>query len=580
MLFLLVVLSITSVSSIVFASDTVELNTNLKMSGTETREYKNQKIIIHGVILVDQNASLRFKCCNITILWFPGTEGPHILVTKNAALVLEDSSLTIRIDLLPNYATTGKIEIRDNGGLMVQDSTIKCTSNMITWCRGSSETILNNATYSGRAPYSNLHWSLEDMLPDQILREYFDDYSIYCENSAEVSIIDSRVGGLITSDDATCIISGSTISLLDPISAEITQVDESRIKVLIMTQRESEIRLSGSVAGYYPKWSSKEFFGPDSITKIQLTESSFDHLWLSLSNCNTVIEDADLWLLVINQGTLSMRGSDAWIIRASYGNATIKDSNISYLVGERVDGDLLVEGCDIGWLGLTAFSRETQYHKVQATIENTTIESCAVNYWIVPFEVNVSFRDVVLGNLSMRPAPIYMANFENCRVTDTVSLYSMSSPEYSLNVRGNIDLLGASLEEYPNTLMSREYEVMVMQDDVPVEGAEIQLIKDDVVWRSGQTDEDGSFFFELSWVDHTESDNRWVPLKNPVNNMTSSIVVRVDGYEGSKRVSVLSSSLITFDLHPGQEYLLVVAAALVGLMIAFLYVNLRGFKGS
>ena len=104
------------------------------------------------------------------------------------------------------------------------------------------------------------------------------------------------------------------------------------------------------------------------------------------------------------QGELSLVSSSIWILRASYGNATIQNSDVSYLVAERVSGDLKVDGCELGWMGLTAQSRESQYHKISAVIENTEMESCMVNYWVVPFEVNVTFCNVVFHDLSLRRA--------------------------------------------------------------------------------------------------------------------------------------------------------------------------------
>jgi hypothetical protein len=284
-----------------------------------------------------------------------------------------------------------------------------------------------------------------------------------------------------------------------------------------------------------------------------------------------VVEDTDLWIVTVYQGKISLDNSSIWVLRASYGNATIQDSDISYLVAERESGDLQIDGCNIGWMGLTARSRGSQYHKISAVVENTAIESCMVNYWVVPFEVNVTFCNVVFNNLSMRPSPIFEAVFRDCKVIDTVTLYRMSAPEYNLNVRGSLDLTGARLRDYPNTVLKREYVVIVIQDDAPIEGLEVQVLKDGEIWKSGVTDEDGHYFFEAKWVNHTLSDNRWVPLESPVNNLTSSLFVRLKEFDDQQRVTVLSTSPVLLIANQRQDYLLKVAILLVIIIFIFLY---------
>jgi hypothetical protein len=570
----LLILIIFHSTQIGYASEIIELDSGLRIRGQETREYNNMDIIIKGDISIDENASLSFHGCNLTILWLLGSDKPHIGVSGNGSLLLENCNLLLRLDQISGYSTNGKIIIQNNGVFYAKNTSIQSTSDVIMWFLDDSRGSFINASYSGEASESNLHWSLEDMLPDPVLREYFDDYSIRCEDSTEVEIIESSIGKLNVYENSTCRIESSKLSYLNPNSLVTTFASESKVKILTLTQRNQNTKLTGSYNGFYSEWNSQEQFGLESDTNIFLKDTSFDHLWLSLFNCTSVIEDADLWLVTMYRGELSLDDTSVWLLRASYGNATLLESEISYLIAERDDGELHVDGCNVGWLGLTALSRETQYHKIAAKIENSSIESCMVNYWIVPFEVDVSFSNVVFQNLSMRPAPIFEAFFNDCKVKDTVTLYRMS-PEYNLHVRGSLELLGVVLNDYPNTLLTREYQVQVVLDDKPVEEVEVQIFRDEEIWKTGATDKNGTYLFEVLWVNYTLRDHPFVSLENPVNNLTSSIVVKVKDYYGQKHVSALSSTPIIVYIHARQEYMLEVAILLVFTICSFLYFIVR-----
>ena len=110
--------------------ETVQIDHALRISGNENIEYENKTIEIKGDISVEDNASLRFHNCNVTVLWIVGGNSPHIQVSDRGRLSLENSSIMIRLDLIPNYHTNGRITIEDHAVLNVVDSKIMCTSDV------------------------------------------------------------------------------------------------------------------------------------------------------------------------------------------------------------------------------------------------------------------------------------------------------------------------------------------------------------------------------------------------------------------------------------------------------------------
>jgi hypothetical protein len=85
--------------------------------------------------------------------------------------------------------------------------------------------------------------------------------------------------------------------------------------------------------------------------------------------------------------------------------------------------------------------------------------------------------------------------------------------------------------------------VRVVENDRPVSNALIQLFKEDVVWKSGISNSFGSVYFYVKWVDFSKSDDYVLPEGTPLNNITESLVLKVNGNSISK-LSLNSNSPI------------------------------------
>jgi hypothetical protein len=112
-----------------------------------------------------------------------------------------------------------------------------------------------------------------------------------------------------------------------------------------------------------------------------LIESGFNKLWLTLVNCTSEINEAELWLVSIYKGEATFRDSDFTILDLQCGDISVESSNVDYILGKCIDGGIVIDDCDSVWVGLTGHNRETDYHIVKAEIGNSEIETLDVNYW-------------------------------------------------------------------------------------------------------------------------------------------------------------------------------------------------------
>ena len=213
------------------SDDKVELNT-LRLSGNESIVYENKNLVISGDIAVKGNASLSFHNCNVTILWVLGGDNPHVLVSGNGTLLLENSSLMIRLDNIPNYSTSGKISIMNKGVFKVDNSEIRCTSNIWMTVRDNSFINFTGSDYYGKAPKSTQHWSLEDKLPEKLLEDYRDHYRISIDGNASVTIDESRLGFIGVYGESTCSVWNSEIENLVPYSTRETLIEDTKVSIL------------------------------------------------------------------------------------------------------------------------------------------------------------------------------------------------------------------------------------------------------------------------------------------------------------------------------------------------------------
>ena len=500
-LFLVIIfLQVFNTEQVGFCSDNLELGT-LQVSGEELT-FRDQNILITGNIAVKDNASLTFHDCNVTQLWVLGGDNPHIMVSGNGRLTLDNSTMYIRLDNIPNYSTNGRITVQDQGWLVVNSSKILCTDNVIMRVHGNCHVIFNHSKYAGRARDSTLHWAVEDLLPHWVIREYFDDYALYAGGNTMVSIVDSEFGELSVSDNVTCNIEGSKVSELFPGSLIQTQCHDSEITILSTSQWESGFTFTGSAEGHYDEAVLRDILGPNISGNLALYDSSFEHLWLSLVNCSSEIVDAELWLLYISGGETEVWDSDIEICNLYYGDVLVEDSRIEYLLGNCRDGFLEASGVNSSWLSLTGHNRYGD-DVIDAVVSGSRIDECKVNYMSIVQRADVRFMDTVFYNLSMKAAPSFNIVLDGCTVTDTLTLTSLMDAPF-INLSGEVEFLEEGLQVYHGTVLNREYVVRLLDDGEPVAYARVELLNDsDPVW-SGVTDSLGSVYFNVSWINDAE----------------------------------------------------------------------------
>lgn len=544
--------------------ETVKIDHPLRLSDNESIEYINKVIEIIGDISVEDNASLRFHNCNVTVLWIVGGNSPHIHVSDRGRLSLENSSITIRVDLIPNYSTDGRISIEDHAVLNIVDSKIMCTSNVWMSIRDDSNAFFNGSEYFGKVLKSGLHRALEDKLPRGLLEEYRDYYSISVEVNASAIFTDSRIGHLGCIGDSNCIIQGSEIDFLTPVSVTETQVVDSSITILSASQKDSQFSFTGHVDGFFRDWSSRDFFGPDISSNVRLIDSSFDHLWLSLNNCTSVISDAELWILTVYQGELTVSDSEVWIMNLYHNDVAVRHSSVEYLVGECYDGELMIEECDVHWLGLTGHNREKGYEMVIATVVDSEIESCNMNYMWITDEVKLGFENVKMGNWTMIPAPRFLVDFKDCTMDGHWKIYSQRKYEDTIHMRGSIDFTVAEIETRPNLILIREYMVKVVAEEQPVWGAVVELTRGETVWKSGVTGMDGVVYFNVTWVEFGE-DQSWIPAEDLSGfvNVTETLEIIVDEEKQTEVISIMSDTPVVLYTDKTPSSITVYAVGLV-----------------
>jgi hypothetical protein len=418
------------------SDDMISFETGLKLSSDDELVFENKQITIHRTLVVEGNAILRFVNCTITLQGTSNGDTQHLLMAEDGKLELVNSSIWIRVDLIPNLSTSGRIRVQDNAIFNVINSKITCTSNMRIVCTDKSTVSFSGSEYYGKTPESGLHWGIEDMLPKHLLRDYFDHYRLEGEISSDIQITGSRMGNLNIYQNASCTIIDSEISLLNPSSSIETLVEDSNIVILSIRPRDAELDFTGSAGGFYSEWDSKTFFGPGHTTNLRLRDTSFEHLWLTLIDCFAEIVDADIWLLSTYGGETSLDGCDVWILNLRSHQSTIEGSSVDYLIGQSVDGWVHVKDCDVQWMGLTGYAQRKAPRKVLASVENSTVDTCEVNYWYITEAVNVTFREVNFGNITMKPAQNFEVEFMNCTIAENVTLYNQGRDNDVIQVGG------------------------------------------------------------------------------------------------------------------------------------------------
>jgi hypothetical protein len=419
-------------------SNDVVFETGLTLSGDDEQVFENKEITIRRSLVVEGSAILRFVNCTISLIAISNGDTQHLLMAEDGTLDLVNSSVWINVDLIPNLSTSGRIRVQDNAVFNVIDSKITCTSNMRLVCTDMSKVFFSGSEYYGKAPQSGLHWIIEDMLPEELLRDYFDHYRLDGEVSSDIQITGSWIGNLNVYQNASCTINDSEISLLNPRSSVETLVEDSNIVVLSLRQSDAELDLTGSAGGFYSEWDSQTFFGPGHASPLRLKDTSFDHLWLYLVDCIAELHDADFWLLSTYGGETTLDGCDAWVLNLRSLQSRVEGSTVDYLIGQSADGWVHIEDSEVQWMGLTGYAPRGEPREVQASVVNSTVGSCAVNYWYITDAVNVTFRGVHFGNITMRPAPVFKVEFMNCTIAGNVTLNSQQGDIEVIHVGGDV----------------------------------------------------------------------------------------------------------------------------------------------
>lgn len=548
----------------------IQYSEGLELLGKTRREYVNKTLIVEGPIKVSENTSLILRDSNLTILWTRrGEANQQVLVEDKGELILENSNIMIRLDQIPNYSTSGRFIVRDMGKLTMMNSSIQCTHDMTLLADGNSSLKLSRAYYTGEAESSNLHWAIEDRLPESLLIGYSHYYRLGGESNSRILIEDSKIGFLGLYGESICSVQGSEIDHLAPYSNRETNVIASTIGILMANQYDSYFNFTGKLAKHYTDWRSKTSLGEAIRANVHLRNSGFNNLWLRLVNCTSEISDAELWLVSTYMGDTRVENSDFTILEHRYGDAFVKSSNIKYFLGECVDGSLIIDGCDIIWAGLTGYNRETDYHVVAAEISDSEIDRLDVNFWYHVDEVDINVTKTQIYNLTMKPAPSHNIIFDESWITGFLKLYPQQYEGDVFNVSGKVNLSLANLISHPNIFFTRVYTVQVSHGESVFPGATVEIYRKGTLWKTDTTDTSGSFVLEVQWVNNTKPETPYYPLENPLDNMTTPIVIKLAGSDISRQVSPLTSSPIALYLKPRTLIHPVIAHAVI--VVLFLY---------
>ena len=552
-------------------SEPIEMDQSLRVEGNENLSYINENLVIDGNIEVGGDASLLFRDCNITILWSQFSGKSNILVSDRGVLRLENSTVWIRLDTEYHVSTIGDITIQDQANLILDSSTILSTDIIFMSVRNKARVEFTDSMYFGKAPRSSQHRIIEDMMPRGVISELNDDYCIYVQENAVLTAVGSELGVVDLSDDTWCSINNSRIAILSPYSSKETQCSESEITIISMSQMNSNFTLNGTLSGYYDLFILEEALGSDTGGNLRLIDSRIEKVRLSLVDCKSEIMDANLWQLTISGGETNIQGSEITIANLYYGNITITDSEIPYLLGNCRDGKLRVQSCECLWVSLTGHNRDGLDY-IWAEFNDTDIETCVINYMSIVEEADIFLRDVTMYNLSMKAAPRFEMYTDNCVVENRVTLTSlMGAP--MINLRGTIEFYMDDLVVYGNTILHREYEIRLQEDGEPSANKQVQLVKDSVTIDNATSNQEGLLFFDVYWEEGATPDLYWYDKR--LYDIDEPLIVRVGDTE--REIRILSDTPVEIELAEPVFPVIyaVITTGVLVLFIAFIFIRKR-----
>lgn len=477
-------------------SEPIEMDQTLRVTGNEHLSYSDESLVIDGNIEVYDNASLVFHDCNVTLLWSQIEGKPNILVSDNGVLRLENSTVWVRLDTEHYVSTSGEITIQDQAKLIVDNSTIQSTDNFFMWIRNDASVNFSGSKFSGKASESSMHWFIEELMPEGVISELHDDYNIYVMENAVFSAVDSVLGVVDLSDDTECDIANSRIALLSPYSSKKTICNMSEIIILSTSQRNASFAFTGTLSGYYESFVLEEELGSDKEGNLRLMNCSIEKVRLSLIDCKSEFTDAEVWQLTISGGETRISDSEITIANLYYGDATITDSVIPYLLGNCRDGKLRVSGCECPWVSLTGYNMDGVEY-IWAEFNDTEIEDCVINFMSIVDEADIFFRDVSLHNIRMKSAQRFNLVVDNLIVENSTTITSLGS--YPINLRGKVEFLRQELKVHQYAILRREYQIQVLEKGIPAPEKYVELYKGTEIIATATTDQSGLVFFNVSW---------------------------------------------------------------------------------
>ena len=516
-------------------TDTLQVTDNM------TEQYTGETIIVDGNIEVKDNASLTFRDCNVTVLWNRGSI-PGVLVSDWGELVLQNTTLWIRADLNPFVTTSGEINVADYGRLVLNNSVITCTDTVLMFLSGDSRVEFTGSGFSGTAPQASQHWYIEELMPPGAIEGLDSDYNIYASGNSSITAYGSELGDVNLHDDTECSIEDSKVTLFSPGSSRETICKDTEIKILSVSLRNTSVSITDSISGYYEQLILNEIL-ENTRENLRLLDCTVELTRLSLVDCTSVLDEANLWQIRTSGGETTIKDSEITIANLYYGNITIMDSDIVYLLGNCQHGKLRVQSCECDWVSLTGTGYNLDgVHNIWAEFNDTDIGDCVINYMSIVEEVDVFFNDVSLQNIKIKSAQRFNLLADNLRIENSTTIISLSS--YPIHIRGSIEFLKDDLTVHQNAILRHEYKIQVLEEGIPVPDKLVEIYKDNELIAAAKTDHSGAVFFNVSWIEgHVPGVYMY---DEPINKVNESLMVRVDKVE--EKISALSDSPIEIEI--------------------------------
>jgi len=541
-------------------TDTLQVTDNM------TEQYTGETIIVDGNIEVKDNASLTFRDCNVTVLWNRGSI-PGVLVSDWGELVLQNTTLWIRADLNPFVTTSGEINVADYGRLVLNNSVITCTDTVFMFLTGDSRVEFTGSGFSGTAPQASQHWYIEELMPPGAIEGLDSDYNIYASGNSSITAYGSELGDVTLHDDTECSIEDSKVTLFSPGSSRETICKDTEIKILSVSLRNTSVSITDSISGYYEQLILNEIL-ENTRENLRLLDCTVELTRLSLVDCTSVLDEANLWQIRTSGGETTIKDSEITIANLYYGNITIMDSDIVYLLGNCQHGKLRVQSCECDWVSLTGTGYNLDgVHNIWAEFNDTDIGDCVINYMSIVEEADFFFRDASLKNIKMKSAKRFNLIVDNLIIENSTTITSLGS--YPIKLRGKVEFLRQELKVHQYAILRREYQIQVLEKGIPAPEKLVELHKGSEMIATATTDQCGLVFFNVSW---SEGRTPGVYVYDEqINDVAEELTLLVEGVE--IKIGVLSDTPVAVELNEQQLpliYPLIITAALV-LSIALMF---------